>query len=120
MKKNWGIYLCIILSILMLAAGINQLRTGNGSANLLLSSPILFIGALAYWSAKQRGSGRSGFFRMDFEIIAIGGVLYLAFARNDFVSELTADPIPTLLIPLAVLVAYVARLVLNLKQKKAQ
>lgn len=102
----------------MLAAGVYQLKTGNGSANLLLSSPILLIGALAYWSAKQRGAGRSGFFRMDFELVAIGGVLYLAFARSDFVSELVADPVPTLLIPLAVLVAYAVRLALNLRQKK--
>jgi hypothetical protein len=101
-KRHLGSTVSIVLGLSTFAAGINQ------KSSLLVAGPILVIGAFAYRSAKKRylGEVANSLFRKFLEAIAIIAIVAAILLQKNLKVLIATDPVPNLIIPLCVLIAY--------------
>ncbi len=104
MKKHLGSTIALVLGVLTFAAGITQLQ-----GSLIITGPIIFVGALAYRSAKKRnlGEAKNSLLRKFLEALAIVAIIAAVLLQKDLGRQIATDPIPHLIIPLWVIIAYV-------------
>ncbi len=104
MKKHLGSTVALILGALIFAAGITQQQ-----GSLLIAGPIIFVGAFAYRSAKKRNLGevKNSLLRKILEAVAVIAIIVAVLLQNDVARLIATDPVPNLIIPLWVIIAYV-------------
>lgn len=105
--KFLGSTVALILGILSLLGAIGQIAGGNINANPL-TGLVIILGALAYKSLKKRRFGivKSTRTRKFFEVLTLILVLGLVVLQKDFKMQLANDPVPNLIIPLWIFIAY--------------
>jgi hypothetical protein len=101
--RHLGSTLAIVLGFLTFVAGISQ-RTG-----LMITGPVILLGAYAYRSAKKRRLGEVPNTKLRFAVELAAMVLLIAaiVLQNDLKRLIAEDPFPNFAIPLWVVVAYV-------------
>ena len=102
MKKHLDSTVALILGVLAVAAGITQ------QGSLLIAGPIILIGALAYRSAKKRnlGEAKNYLLRKILEAIALIAIIAAVLLQKDLARQIATDPVPNLIIPLWIIIAY--------------
>ena len=108
MKKHIGSTLIIVLGVLSILAGINQISNHQDGDSLLLGF-VLLLGGLAYRSAKKRylGEGRISFSWKIFEAVLLAAMLAAVLLQNNFLDRAYFHPIANVIVPILVLIAYV-------------
>ena len=111
MKKHIGSTIALCFGIISIIAGVAK-PSPTGIAGVTI-----VFGALAYRSAKKRklGDVSSSIVRLIFEIIGIVLSILVVVLQNDLKYLIATDPVPNLVIPLWVLIAY---LVVSLRRNK--
>lgn len=106
MKHHIGSTIALAIGVLSILAGLS-----NPSASI--TGMVITLGALAYRSAKKRklGTVRSSLSRPAIELVAILTALAVVLLQNDLAFLIQSDPVPNLIIPVWVLVAYVSVLI---------
>ncbi len=109
--------LSFVIGILQLAAGINALKTGKDASGLI-SGPMIIFGALACQSAKKRSLGlkQTTRGRRVYEIILLIIIVLLVVGQKNVLQVIYIDPVPFLIVPLWILIAYVCALYIKPKQ----
>jgi hypothetical protein len=104
MKKHLGSTVALILGALTFVAGITQQQ-----GSLLIAGPIIFVGAFAYRSAKKRilGEVKNSLLRKILEAVAVIVIIMAVLLQNDLARLIATDPVPNLIIPLWVIIAYI-------------
>lgn len=104
--KNVGSTLGILLGILTVAAGVNQLQTNSGS--YLIAGCQMILGAIAYRLAKKRKYAEvpDSKVRKVFEFALILTVTVASLLRSDLREAIATDPVPSFFIPAWILIAY--------------
>ncbi len=112
MREHIGSTIAIILGALSVLSGL----ANPGAA--FITGIIIILGALAYRSAKNRKLGKvhSSIIRKALEAVAILIAMAAVLMQNNLVSLIQADPVPNLIIPLWVLLAYIIILVWSPKR----
>ena len=108
MVKHLGSTLAIILAVLLFLTGTNAIAYGQGDATGLTSGPMVLLGALAYRSAKKVriGDVSAGSVRTALELVAMAVVILLWIGQNDLKSQIANHPVPSLIIPLWLIIAF--------------
>lgn len=103
MKKHMGSTIALIIGVLGLLSGLSQLKP------VFFSGVLIILGALAYRSAKKRklGEVRSSLTRKVVEIMAIVIGMAPVVLQNNLQHAMINDPVPNIIIPIWVLVAYI-------------
>lgn len=103
MKKHIGSSVAIVIGVLSIIAGL----TKHGA--ILFSGIVIILGAFAYRSAKKRtlGEVKSSLPRIISEVIAIIIAMSIVLLQNNLIQAIESDPVPNLIIPLWVLIAYI-------------
>ena len=111
MKKHIGSTIALAFGVLTLISGLTK---PNG---LLITGPVIILGALAYRSAKKRmlGEVKTSLLRKGLEATAIIIIVAAVLLQNDLTNQIITDPVPNLIIPLWVIVAYT---IIVFKKKK--
>ncbi len=111
MKKHIGSTIALVIGALLIASGAANLSPA------LISGLTIVLGALAYRSAKKRklADVSNSALRLTIEIVGVVLSILIVFLQKDLKHLITSDPVPNLLIPLWVLIAY---LVVSLKKNK--
>ena len=114
--KNIGSTLSIILGILIIFIGLSKASNG-GSIDYMNSGMQMLLGAVAYKWAKKRKYGEipNTSLRKVSEGIFMFFVISITIFRNDLALAVSSDPVPNLIIPAWVVIAY---LVVVLKKNK--
>ena len=104
MTKNIGSNIAIVVGILLIVAGLSQLKASSANAGL-----IMLIGAFAYRSAKKRylGEVKNTSPRKVVELIGMLIIVLLIVLQKDLIDLLATDPVPNLIVPLWALIAYI-------------
>ncbi len=102
MKKHLGSTISLIVGVLSFISGVTNL---NG---LVITGPIIILGALSYRSAKKRrlGDANNSLLRKGLEISAIAAIVLAIVTQNNLRNLLITDPVPNLIIPLFAIIAY--------------
>jgi hypothetical protein len=102
MRKHLGSTLAIILGLVALGAGILQ------PGFLLITGPVILLGAFAYRSAKRRRLREvpNNKLRLAVELMAMALLIGTVVLQADFKQAILEDPIPNVVIPLWAVVAY--------------
>ncbi|SJZ35245.1 hypothetical protein SAMN02745126_00576 [Enhydrobacter aerosaccus] len=81
---------------------------GTGDGDLIVSAPIVLLGALAYRSAKKRMLGQvpSTTLRRICEAVALLCIVALVCSTANFIKLMAIQPVHYVLIPAWVLIAY--------------
>jgi len=81
---------------------------GAGAGDLIISAPIILLGALAYRSAKKRMLGHvaATTTRKVMEAVAILLIIGLLFATNDLKTLVALEPAHYIVIPAWAIIAY--------------
>jgi len=110
MIKHLGSGIGIVLGILAIIAGFaSEYRgRGTGAGDLIISGPMILLGALAYRSAKRRYLGQAGStpLRRTLEAIAMLIVIALVFLAGDPKTLIAEQPAHYVIVPVWVLLAY--------------
>jgi len=103
MKKHIGSTIALLIGVLSLLAGLAK------PGIILFTGLIIILGALSYRSAKKRklGDVKSSLIRKTIEIIAILIAMASVLLQNNLLLAIETNPVPNLLIPIWVLVAYI-------------
>lgn len=103
MTKHIGSTIALVVGILSVVAGLSQLN------DRFISGAVIILGALAYRSAKKRklGAVESTTLRRTLEFLAIIAAMAAVFLQNNLLYLIENDPVPNLVIPLWVLIAFV-------------
>jgi len=112
MKRHIGSTIALVLGFLLLAIGAAK------PSSLLITGPIIILGALAFCSAKKRmlGEVKDSLLRRGLEALAIAIIVAAVLLQNDLKVQIITDPVPNLIIPLWAIVAYV---IIVSKRKRA-
>lgn len=107
MLKHLGSTIALIIGVLAFMAGVGKVQQGDPS-NLMVSGPLIILGALAYRSAKKRflGQVRSTTGRRGAEVFALVLVILLVVMHRDLTYHLATNPTTFILIPVWAFVAY--------------
>ena len=102
MKKHLGSTIALIFGGVTFISGIIK------ASSLIITGPIIILGALAYRSAKKRklGEVRASLLRKALEIAAIVIIFAAVLLQNDLKHLIATDPVPNLIIPLWAIIAY--------------
>ena len=111
MKKHLGSTIALIIGVLSLVSGL----ANPGSQ--IVAGPVIILGALAYRSAKKRwlGEAKPSLLRKFLEAIAMVVIVAAVLLQNNVAALIASDPVPNLIIPLWVVIAY---LVVAFKKQK--
>ena len=104
MKKHIGSTIALGIGVLY---GVSGLTKQGGD---LLGGIIIILGALAYRSAKKRKLGeiRASSLRKALEVCAIVIIIAAVLLQKNLTNNIVDDPFPNLIIPLWVIIAYMA------------
>lgn len=107
--KFLGSTVALILGALSFAGSIAQAARGDHGANPL-GGTVIIIGALAYRSFKRRRLAlvASTIWRQVIELLALALIVFLVVLQNDLKTRVANDPVPNVLLPLWVFIAYAA------------
>ena len=107
MIKHIGSTLALIVGVLSILSGLTK------PGGILIMGMVIVLGALAYRSVKKRKLGEvsSTQSRAIYEASAIVVALLAVLLQNNVVYLIQTDPVPNLIVPIWVLVAYVAVLI---------
>lgn len=107
MKKHIGSSIAIIIGVLSIIAGLAK------PGAILFSGAVIILGAFAYRSAKKRklGEVKSSLPRKSFEVIAVIIAMSVVLLQNNLIQAIETDPVPNLIIPLWVFIAYIFMIV---------
>jgi hypothetical protein len=102
-KKHLGSTAAIVLGIIGFVSGIKP------PSEMLIAGPIIVLGALAYRSCKKRKLGEvtNSWLRVVLELAAMLAIVIASVLKNDLKDLMISDPVPNLIIPLVVVLAYV-------------
>ncbi|HUQ38314.1 MAG TPA: tetratricopeptide repeat protein, partial [Aestuariivirga sp.] len=102
MGKHIGSTIALILGILGFASGLTQLT------DMIVGGPALILGALVYRSCKKRKLGEvdNTTLRLVLELTALASIVLLIGLQNDLRNRIIQEPVPNLIIPLCVILAY--------------
>lgn len=102
MKKHIGSTIAFVIGVLSVISGLAK------PGSLLITGVIIILGALSYRSAKKRklGEVKTSWLRKSFEIAAILIALAAVLLQNNLAYLIAKDPVPNLIIPLWVIIAY--------------
>ena len=102
-----GSTVTLILGILSFLGAISQIANKESAVNPL-AGIVMVLGALAYKSLKKRRLGMvtSGLLRKCFEILAMISIAALVLLQRDLKAQIETDPVPNIIIPLWIFVAY--------------
>ena len=102
-----GSTLAIVAGILYFAGSLSKVQDGGNAAGLV-AGPMIVLGALAYRSRKRRllGLRKATLVRRCIEILALLVILAAWLLQKDIKLLIATDPIPNLVVPLWVIVAY--------------
>ena len=102
MKNHIGTTVAILFGVLALLAGLSQ------QTALSITGLIIIVGASACRSAKKRKIGAVGAstLRLSMEISAILIVILAIVAQKGLAKLIVEDPVPNLIIPAWVVIAY--------------
>ncbi|HEY8084538.1 MAG TPA: hypothetical protein VIE69_02915 [Methylophilaceae bacterium] len=105
MRKHIGSAIALILGIISLASSLSNPSYQGG----LLAGPVIILGALAYRSAKKRllGEVKTTLLRKALEVLALIIIAAAVLLQNDLKNQITTEPVPNIIIPLWVIVAYI-------------
>jgi len=105
MKKHIGSTIALILGFLSFAGSVANPANPGG----LIAGPVIILGALAYRSAKKRklGEVHNTAMRKGLEISALIIIAAAILLQNDLKTLIATDPVPSLVIPLWAIIAYV-------------
>ncbi|MFM8849595.1 MAG: hypothetical protein ACKOE5_04300 [Cytophagales bacterium] len=95
-----------MLGLLTFASGVNALSDTQSSGNGLIAGAVIIFVTLAYYLAKRRKLGKSSVVALAIEVGFVAIALFLAFFRSDLRSEIVADPVPVVIIPLIAFLIY--------------
>ena len=114
MKKHIGSTIALILGFLSFAGSVANPTNQSG----LIAGPVIILGALAYRSAKKRklGEVHDTSLHKGLEGLALIIVAAAILLQKDLITLIATDPVPNLIIPLWVIIAYV---VVAFKAKQA-
>jgi len=103
MKKNIGSTIAIVLGVLVLITGFTQFNVSYINAGF-----IMMIGAFAYRSAKKRALGeeKNTNIRKAIELTGVVIIILLIVLQKNLLILVAEDPVPNLIIPLWVIIAY--------------
>ena len=103
MKKHIGSTIAIVIGVLSFIFGL----ANPGPA--LITGIVIILGAVAYRSAKKRklGEVNDSKVRVIIEKLAIVMAMAAVLLQANLASLVQTDPVPNLLIPLWVIVAYI-------------
>jgi len=109
MKKHIGSTVALVIGVLSVLSGLAK------PGAILFSGVVIILGALAYRSAKKRvlGEVKSTLIRKVMEIIAIVIAMASVLLQNNLLKAIESDPVPNLIIPLWVLIAYIVMFIRN-------
>jgi hypothetical protein len=111
MKKHLGSTIASIIGIITLIGGLAE------QYKYVITGVVIILGAWAYKSAKKRylGTVKSSKLRKTFEINAIFWTIILILLQKNLKQLIVTDPVPNLIIPLWVIIAY---LIISFKKPK--
>jgi hypothetical protein len=106
--KHIGSTLTIILGILALGAGANNIAKGLDGVAYFNSGMQMILGGIAYRWAKKRKSGDipNTSLRKISEGVLMFFVASITIFRNDLAFAIASDPFPNVIIPAWIFVAY--------------
>ncbi|MBL4783639.1 MAG: hypothetical protein JKX92_15510 [Porticoccaceae bacterium] len=112
MKKHIGSSIALVIGVLGLLSGLAK------PGSILFTGVVIILGALAYRSAKKRflGEVKSTVIRKTIEVIAIVIAMASVLLQNNLLKAIELDPVPNLIIPLWVLIAYIVIFIRNPSQ----
>ena len=112
MKKHIGSTIFLVAGIVTLVGGLS-----NPTNSLLMSGPIVILGALAFRSAKKRrlGTVKNSVLRKVLELSGIVAIILSIALQNNVKYLIMTDPVPNVLIPFLALVAYAVIALLAMK-----
>ena len=107
MKKHIGSTIALVVGVLAILTGITQMKQGV-AGNMLVSGPMIVLGALAYRSAKKRllGQVKPATLRRLLEGAALVVIVLMVAMHNDLKDAIATDPTTFVLVPVWALVAY--------------
>ena len=105
MKRHIGSTIALIFGVLSVLSGLAQ-----PSPTSLIIGVVIILGALAYRSAKKRKlkDVKTSWLRYSLEIFAILVAMSAVLLQKNLANLIETDPASNLIIPLWVLVAYIA------------
>jgi phage tail protein X len=103
MKKHIGSTIALVFGVLAILSGLAK------PGPILFSGIVIILGALAYRSAKKRKLGEvtNSLLRKALEITGVIIAIASVALQKNFLQVLEADPVPNLIIPLWVVIAYI-------------
>jgi hypothetical protein len=109
-RKHLGSTIALVLGAIALLGGLASAYRGRGTGagDLIISAPIIILGALAYRSAKKRMLGQvaSTKIRMAAEALAMLIVVVMVLSLNDLRTLLITQPVHYAIIPAWAIIAY--------------
>ena len=107
--KHTGSMTAIIIGILIFLSGVNAILEGIPSGAFAGGLSLTF-GALAYRMAKKRklGAVNPTVIRLILEVASIVLAMLVVFMQNDIRNLMILDPVPNVVIPMGVLIAYMS------------
>jgi hypothetical protein len=112
MKRHIGSTIFLVIGIVALIAGLT-----NPASSILMSGPIIILGALAFRSAKKRrlGTVKNSVLRKGLELSGIVAIILSIALQNNLKYLIITDPVPNVLIPFLAVVAYAVIALLAMK-----
>ena len=110
MLKHLGSSLASAIGTLAVLGGFASAYRGHGTGagDLIISAPIIILGALAYRSAKKRMLGQvaATTTRKVMEGVAVLLIVALLFSTNDLKTLIALEPAHYIIIPAWAIIAY--------------
>ena len=118
-KRFIGSTIALVVGILAALAGLAQAASGKGISTFN-AGVVMMLGSLAYRSAKMRklGIAKTTSGRLVVEWLALAVILAVVLLQKDLFQLMYEDPVPNLIIPLWVLVAYFVVLLFTKPQEQ--
>jgi hypothetical protein len=110
--RHLGSTIALVLGVTALLGGFASAYRGRGTGagDLIVSAPIIILGALAYRSAKKRMLGQvpSTAVRRAAEALALLLIVLLVILRENLAALAAAQPVHYVLVPAWAIIAYLA------------
>ena len=106
-KKFIGSTVVLVLGILSFLGAVSQIPMGITGINPL-AGLVMILGALAYKSLKKRKLGivKQSLIRSVLEYVALALIVLLIVLQNNLMDQIANDPVPNMIIPVFVFIAY--------------